>query len=231
MNEKTKIFLVPGAIVVAGIIIAVAVLYSGGAIDTKSQTAQVGEGFAALKSLKAVNSEDHILGNASAKVKIVTFSDMDCPYCQRFNSTIKEVLDVYGDKIAVVYRHFPLTMLHPNAEKEAEATECAAKLGGNGGFWNYFDEYEAEIAAGKTFSEDLLLDVAASVGLDRGSFAACLQSDEPGKLVKEDADNAEEIGITGTPFSVILSNNKPVDTIEGAYPIEAVKEKLDQYIK
>ncbi|HOB89829.1 MAG TPA: DsbA family protein [Candidatus Colwellbacteria bacterium] len=231
MNEKTKIFLVPGAIVVAGIIIAMAVLYSGGVIDTTSQTAQVGEGFAALKSLKAVNSDDHILGNASAKVKIVTFSDMDCPYCQRFNSTIKEILDIYGDKIAVVYRHFPLTMLHPDAEKKSEATECAAKLGGNGGFWSYFDKYEEEAAAGKTFSEELLLDVAASIGLDREDFSTCLRSDEPGKLVKEDADNAAEIGITGTPFSIILSNNKPVDTIEGAYPIEAVREKLDQYIK
>jgi protein-disulfide isomerase len=175
--------------------------------------------------------KDHILGNPIATVQIVEYSDMDCPYCQKFNGTIKEILAAYGDKIAVVYRHFPLTMLHQNAQKEAEATECAAKLGGNEGFWSYFDKYEAELAAKKTFSNELLLSVAETAGLNRTNFESCLNSDEPGKLVKEDTDNAAKIGISGTPFSIIVVNGKPKDTIEGAYPIEAVKEKLDQYIK
>jgi protein-disulfide isomerase len=231
MNEHTKIFLIPGAIVVAGVIIAVAVLISGGVININSAPSQIAEGLAALKGLKPVDAKDHILGNASAKVKIVEFSDMDCPYCKRFNATMDEVLAAYGDKIAVIYRHFPLTMMHPNAEAEAEATECAAKLAGNEGFWNYFKKYEAEIAGGRAFSNDLLLSVAESVGLDKAAFASCLQSDEPGKLVAEDANNATSIGVTGTPFSAILLNGKVVDTIDGAYPIEAVKAKLDQYVK
>ncbi|MCL4406442.1 MAG: DsbA family protein [Patescibacteria group bacterium] len=237
MNEKTKIFLIPGAIIIASVVIAAAVLVSGGVISIKSQPSQpsqpsqAADSLSALKGLKPVDAKDHVLGNASAKVKIVEFSDMDCPYCKRFNATIDELLTTYGDKIAVVYRHFPLTALHPNAKTEAEATECAAKLAGNEGFWTYFKKYEAEIAGGESFSNDLLLSTAESAGINRADFAACLQSDEPSELVKEDADNATKIGVTGTPFSVILLNGKPVDTIEGAYPIEAVKAKLDQYVK
>lgn len=232
MNEKTKLYLVPGAIVIAGLLIAISVFITGNL--NKSLVANVGEGqpeTAQIKNLKPVNAKDHILGNAEAKVKIVEFSDMDCPYCKRFNATIREVLTAYGDKIGVVYRHFPLAMLHPNAEKEAEATECAGELGGNEAFWKYFDQYESEIESGKTFSNDLMLSVAEFVGLDKQEFESCLQSNKPTKLVKEDVDNATEIGVAGTPFSIIVVNGKPTDTIKGAYPIEAVKSQLDQYIK
>ena len=98
-----------------------------------------------ISKLSPINDEDHSLGNKNAGVQIVEFSDMDCPYCKSFNNTIDQLIEMYGDKIGVVYRHFPLTQLHPNAKTEAEATECAAELGGNTAFWQYFNKLQLKM--------------------------------------------------------------------------------------
>lgn len=68
-------------------------------------------------------------GGADAKVSIVEFSDFECPYCNRFAPTMGQVLAAYGDKVKFTYRHFPLTSIHPNAQKAAEAFECAKEQG------------------------------------------------------------------------------------------------------
>ena len=67
-------------------------------------------------------------GNENAKVTVVEFSDFECPYCLQFQSSIQQMLKDYGDKIRFTYRHFPLSF-HPNAQKAAEAFECAKKQG------------------------------------------------------------------------------------------------------
>ncbi len=82
---------------------------------------------------------DHILGNANAPIVIVEYSDSDCPYCQKFHEIMRQVKNNYGDKVAWVYRHYPLDGLHPKARMEAEASECVAKLSNNETFWKYLD--------------------------------------------------------------------------------------------
>ncbi len=91
------------------------------------------------KSPTVILPGDHILGNANAPVVIVEYSDSDCPYCQKFHATMHQVKDKYGDKVAWVYRHYPLDGLHPKARMEAEASECVAKLSNNETFWKYLD--------------------------------------------------------------------------------------------
>jgi len=85
-----------------------------------------------------VTEKDHIQGSADAPVVIIEYSDTECPFCQRYYETLKQVISSNKDKVAWVYRHFPLDM-HPRARKEAEALECAAELGGNEKFWEYMD--------------------------------------------------------------------------------------------
>ncbi|MGI9118039.1 MAG: thioredoxin domain-containing protein [Minisyncoccia bacterium] len=82
---------------------------------------------------------DHIIGSANAPIVIVEYSDSDCPYCQKFHATMHQIKDNYGDKVAWVYRHYPLDSLHPKARMEAEASECVAKLSNNETFWKYLD--------------------------------------------------------------------------------------------
>jgi len=91
-----------------------------------------------------VTAADHLRGNPDADVKLVEYSDTECPFCQRFHATMLQVMAEYekGGKVAWVYRYFPLDQLHSKARHEAVATECAFKIGGIEKFWAYLDTIE-----------------------------------------------------------------------------------------
>jgi protein-disulfide isomerase len=89
--------------------------------------------------MRPVNTDDHILGNKDAQIIIVEYSDFECPFCKVFHKTMHEVVEKNSD-IAWVYRHYPIVQLHPNASREAEASECAWEQKGNDGFWKYADK-------------------------------------------------------------------------------------------
>ena len=76
-----------------------------------------------------------------AELIVVEFSDLDCPFCQKIHGTLQQVVDEYQGKVAWVYRHSPIDSLHPKARKKAEATECAAELGGNEAFWKFVAKF------------------------------------------------------------------------------------------
>ena len=72
-------------------------------------------------NIKPITSKDHLRGDLKkAQAVIVEFSDYDCPFCHRFHPTVQQIVSDYGDKVAWVYRHFPLDSLHPNARKKAD---------------------------------------------------------------------------------------------------------------
>lgn len=88
-------------------------------------------------TFRAVSDEDHILGAKNATITIVEYSDLECPFCRRFHPTMQQVLKEYDGKVRWVYRHFPLTQIHPSAQAMALASECAAE---QGKFWEMIDE-------------------------------------------------------------------------------------------
>ncbi|MEK7094144.1 MAG: thioredoxin domain-containing protein [Patescibacteria group bacterium] len=94
-----------------------------------------------IYEMSVVTSSDHIRGNPNAPVKIVEFSDLQCPYCQVFHGVMQQVMADYGSKgqVAWVYRHLPLTSIHQYALTWAEEAECAAQVGGSEKFWEYVD--------------------------------------------------------------------------------------------
>jgi len=155
-------------------------------------------------------------GPSSAKVEVIEFSDFQCPYCLRAYPVAKQIVQVYGNKIHFVYRHFPLPN-HPNARPAAEAASCAAE---QGKFWEYHDrlfEHQDQL------SDTDLKAHAAALGLNAGQFVSCVNTRKFQKDVDADIAAGNDIGVTGTPAFFV--NGRPID---GAQPFDVFKQVIDE---
>ncbi|NIL99821.1 MAG: thioredoxin domain-containing protein [Gammaproteobacteria bacterium] len=175
---------------------------------------------------------DHIYGSADARISLIEYSDFECPYCKRFHPTAKQAVDAYGGKVNWVYRHFPLGFHNPLAQKEAEASECAAEIGGNDGFWRYADALYARTRSnGKGFPLDGLVPLAAELGLDQARFSDCFESERHAERVQEDFREGQAIGISGTPGNILLDNETGrVRVVSGAVPLARLRAEIDKLI-
>lgn len=172
---------------------------------------------------------DHIRGNLKqAQVAVVEYSDMECPFCKRVHPTYQQIMQEYGDKVIWVYRHFPLSF-HANAAKEAEASDCAAELGGNDAFWKYTDTiFEKTTSGGTGIALDQLLPLAKEVGLDEAKFKSCLDSGKYAKHVQDDMDRGSAAGVSGTPGNFVLNlKTQKSQELSGAQPFESFKSAID----
>lgn len=217
-------YAIPFAIVIAGLAIAGAI-YFGDGRKTVAATQPTG-------TVDPVTSSDHILGNPNAKVIIVEYSDTECPYCKSFHPTLQRIMNEYGKdgKVAWVYRHFPLPF-HTKAPHEAEATECANKLGGNTKFWEYINKVFDTTPGNNGLDSAELPKIATAVGLDVITFNKCLEGGEMKKIVDADLASGSKAGVSGTPYSIILVNKKVTANINGAQPYEAVKAQIEELLK
>ncbi len=180
--------------------------------------------------LAAITNQDHIRGDNDAPITIVEFSDIECPFCKRFHPTMQQILATYPGKVKWVYKHFPLESLHRNARKEAEATECAAKLGGNDGFWAYLDEIFERTPSNDGLAESELPDIAQAIGLDRSAFTNCLDSGEMSPVVTQHSKEAVAAGGQGTPYSVVISPSGETIPLSGALPISQIQDLIDSLL-
>jgi len=178
-------------------------------------------------------TRDHIRGNPDAPVSLIEYSDFECPYCRRFHDTAKQIVQKYGGKVNWVYRHFPLDFHNPAAQREAEASECAAELGGNEAFWKYTDLiYKRTSSNGKGVPEAELPGMATSIGLDMSKFVECLASGRKSVRVKEDLAEGSAIGINGTPGNILRNNRTgAVVTRHGAQPIQQFTGAINGLLK
>ncbi len=183
-----------------------------------------------LNAIPKVTEKDHILGNKNAKAILVEYSDFECPFCKRFHSTMQEVMKEYGDKVAWVYRQYPLGF-HANAQKESEASECAADQGGNDAFWKYTNAiYDRTTSNGTGFALDALVPLASELGLNGDTFKQCLDSGKFAQKVKDDMAGGAKAGIQGTPGTIIIGKNGKREFIGGAFPIDQVKPLIDSVL-
>lgn len=181
--------------------------------------------------IKPVADKDHIRGNKNAKITLVEYSDLECPFCKRFHPTMQELMKTYGDKIRWVYRHFPLSF-HANAQKEAEATECVTELGGNDKFWSYVDKmFERTTSNGTGFALDQLGVLASEVGVNQSAFQSCLDSGKYAQLVKDQIADGTTGGVNGTPSTFLTDADGKSQIIVGAQPIESFKTAIDPLLK
>jgi protein-disulfide isomerase/rhodanese-related sulfurtransferase len=140
-----------------------------------------------------VRPESHVTGNLQAPLALVEFGDFECPACGLSEAAARQIRAQYGNRIRFVFRQFPLRRIHPQAEKSAEASECAAE---QGKFWEAVEKLYAEQA---DLSEDALKRYARELGLDQGRFNQCLDSGEMASRVSQDLADGHALGVNATP--------------------------------
>jgi protein-disulfide isomerase len=230
-------YLMPLAVVIAGGLIAGAVLLNGSTAETVQQkntnpTAQIPEQqVGSTDAVAKVTEKDHIKGNSDALIKIVEYSDFECPFCKQFHNTMNEVMDKYGTSgdVAWVFRQFPLEQLHPvKAQAVAVASECANEQGGNDTFWKFTDRYfELTLTNNRTDIETVIPQIAGEIGLNTTAFNTCRQSGKHDEHIQGDIANAVATGGRGTPWSVVIAPNGKTFPINGAQPLGAVEQIIE----
>ena len=158
-------------------------------------------------------------GGAKAPVTIIEFSDYQCPFCQRAEDVVDQVMHAYGNKVRLVFRDFPLP-IHPQARPAAEAASCA---NAQGKFW----EYHAKLFANQSaLGEEQLKEYAKDVGLDPAKFEDCLTQKPFSAAIDKDLSEAAKLGINGTPAFFINGR-----LLSGAQPFEKFKEVIDEELR
>lgn len=185
-----------------------------------------------IAKVEEVTDKDWQRGGKNAKITLIEYSDFECPFCQRFTATLDQIMKEYGDKIRVVYRHYPLSF-HQYAQKAAEASECAGKLGGNDAFWKFHDLYFSKtLANGTGYPQDKLGELAKEAGVGNTSaFQKCLDDGEFAQKVADQQTAGSNVGIQGTPGTILLTQDGKGGLISGALPFEQVKEVIDRYLQ
>ena len=228
-KSKTD-YLLPISIIIAALLISGSWIYSAGLknIDSVSDV-KIADKTAQLEDF----SQDHIRGNIDAPVKIVEFSDMECPFCKKFHQTMLQVMEEYGNngQVAWIYRHFPIEQLHSKAKKSAEASECAGELGGNNAFWKYLDKYFEITPSNNQIDLAELPKIAESIGLNKTQFENCLNSGKYSEKIEAQIQDAENSGARGTPYSIVIDKNNKKYPINGAYPYEDVRQIIESALQ
>jgi len=165
----------------------------------------------------ALQAEDPVLGNAKAPVTIVEFSDFQCPFCLRAAPTLKRLRETYGDKVRVIWKDFPLTQIHPQAFKAAEAGHCAAE---QDKFWPYHDKLFGNQQA---LQPEFLKQYAKEAGMDAAKFDGCLDSSKYAERVRDSVAAGSRVGVSSTPTTFVNGR-----MLEGAQPYEAFAAVIDE---
>ncbi|MEM4326910.1 MAG: thioredoxin domain-containing protein [Candidatus Diapherotrites archaeon] len=232
-EERTEKYYTPIAIIIAALIIATPIVMLGNDITGKLTT--IAKNIEKIKiettqptqndtqetaetiklDFEKLKDDDAMKGQKDAKVTIIEFSDFQCPFCKRFyDNAYKQIVKDYIEtgKANIVFRDFPLNSIHPQAQKAAEAAECAGDFGK---FWEMHDKlFENQT----TLSTDNYKKWAQELGIDKTKFDECLDKGKYAQEVNKDLQDGANIGITGTPSFVIVLQNT-----------EKVKQALTEY--
>ncbi|MDB5260516.1 MAG: oxidoreductase [Candidatus Nomurabacteria bacterium] len=185
---------------------------------------------------RSIDKTDHVEGSKNSDVIVMEYSDPECPFCVTLYPTLKQIRNQYEDKVAFVYRHFPLTQIHPHAFDEARAISCAGQIGGEKKFFEYMDAlfgYKSNNQTTElpsTGKEDL----AKGAGIDVNAFNQCMQSSGSVDAMNASITDGVNAGVEGTPTTFILkkngSNYDVIASISGAqsaaYFTAAIEEAL-----
>lgn len=203
MDSKT---FTPIAIVVAGLLIAGAILWATTQQNPDDiKTDDIAHDPSRISALvDSAGSTDRTLGNPDAPITLIEYSDTECPFCQRYHETVVELMEKYGPEgtVAWEYRYAPLQS-HRKAAPAAEALECIREIGGSKAFWIGLDTIMAVSPGNDRFDLAQLPAIAELAGADRDEFQVCVDSDRYKEDVQNSLQQSFADGLTGTPFSIV----------------------------
>lgn len=161
--------------------------------------------------VEVAHDPDRVLGDPAAPITIVEFSDFECPYCRKVQPVLKQLLSKYEGRVKLSFRDYPLSNLHPQASKAAEAARCA---GEQGKFWEYHDL----LFAAARLDPAGLTEHARTLELNDKQFDSCLETDRFKAKVEEGRQAGSRVGINGTPAffinGVFLNGAQPASAFE-----------------
>lgn len=217
--DKTKLIL-PGAILIAAVLISGSLLYVNYA---KLPTVQIIGGGSPKNKVQVSVDDSPFLGNKNAKITIIEFADFRCPFCERFfKDAEKQIIANYVNtgKAKFVFKHY--AFLGQESVWASQAAECANE---QGKFWEYHDwlyNNQASESNLAYYSKTNLIKYAGKVGLDLDRFSSCLNSDKYFERVNADLAKGQAAGVTGTPTLFINGQS-----VVGAQPFSVFKAVID----
>ncbi len=227
-TNAQKSYGIPIAIVIAGLLIAGAVVFSGGgsiaSIVTGNHAGSQPSGPPAQAGdFRMPDKTDHVRGNPDAPIAIVEFSDLECPFCAQIHPTLSRIVEE-NDDVKWIYRHFPLSTIHSRALSAAIASECIARLGGNDAFWVFTD---AAFSEGR-LSAAWYQEQASSFGIATEAFAGCTDDKSIVADIQTDLDEATGTGGRGTPYVVVVTQGGGLIPFSGALRYAQVSAVIQQ---
>lgn len=221
INKKSLTTFLFGFVVAAPIFIGGTYLFtrdSGNGGDLKPSNAQANE-----QNNDNINNPEptfnfdgaYSRGDKNAKVTIVLYEDFECPFCQKHHETVKQIISKYGNKVRVVWKHFPLSF-HLNAQPAANAAECA---GEQGKFWEYADKLFPNQA---NYGNALWAKLAGELKLDINKFNSCVSSKKYQAKIDADTDEGAQNGVQGTPATFINDQ-----LVSGALPFTNFEQIIE----
>ncbi len=199
-------------------IVVVAVLFSRSTPASKS-------GEVVVDQSQLLQGATKVKGPEAAPITVVEFSDFQCPACKASQPLVDQIIKTYPDKVKVVYRHFPLDSIHPNARLAAQAAEVALA---QGKFWEFHDKlFTTQTDWEKISNKDELkakfADYAAEFKLDKQAFMEKIEAPEAAQAVKVDSDYGSSLSIQATPTFFVNGKMTAAPQL-----LETVKSLADQ---
>ena len=220
-KEKNQ-YLIPGAIIIAGMLIGLGMWQRGEAPSQETVDTAVTE---ITEGLLPITDEDHLLGSKDADVFLIVFSDYRCGYCGLYHETVKEIFAEYDGRLAWVYRHAPY---QPGGKEVAVASECVTEQLDREAFWDFSDRiFKEQRQVGADWYRSTIEDMGGNVE----EFEACIVSGRYDELIARHTMNAQSLGVQGTPYSVLLTREGEMVKFSGAQPIENVRIFVERALR
>ncbi|MBV9773664.1 MAG: DsbA family protein [Gemmatimonadetes bacterium] len=216
VSNITSVVLMTCALVVTGLVVREQLGYGA-----RANAAAIAVDPVPVSGWKEIASGGNPFGNRAAPVTLVEFSDFQCPFCAKLQPVLTNLQRRYGDRLDLVYRHYPLESIHPYARSASVAAECA---GAQGAFRTYHDAlFSRQREIGQVAWHDL---AARARVADLGRFDACMRERTSDPLVERDVELGARIGINATPTLIVNGM-----MLRGELTEDRIAEQIDQALE